>query len=243
MTATAMTKATAMAMTAGLTISGAARRSFAMATAVAAVLVLLFLSGSAVAQPVPDDDGGRFHTLRATIHCPQDEATYGARSVYGYWGGGPWCGQNGPEGHWVYAAPNWYVWAGQRAPNANAGGRYDGLLATLNCPSDRGQYGSFHDFGYWGGGDWCGDRGPAGYWVYSYPDWHVWETDMASAGGGGAAERHDLVGYLVCPQDAATYGAEHDYGYWAGGEWCGQSGPAGYWVYREPTWYIYAREQ
>ena len=60
--------------------------------------------------------------------------------------------------------------------DASARGRYSGLLQTLECPRDKGTYGTFKDFGYWSGGTWCGQKGVGGYWVYAFPTWYVWQT-------------------------------------------------------------------
>jgi hypothetical protein len=59
---------------------------------------------------------------------------------------------------------------------ANVNGRYNGLIQIMNCPSDRNAYGQFNDYGYWGGGAWCGQTGKAGYWVWVAPNWYVWKN-------------------------------------------------------------------
>jgi|JI102314DRNA_FD_contig_41_232213_length_1034_multi_4_in_0_out_0_2 hypothetical protein len=59
---------------------------------------------------------------------------------------------------------------------ANANGRYTGLVQVMNCPNDRNAYGQFNEYGYWGGGAWCGQTGKAGYWVWVAPNWYVWQT-------------------------------------------------------------------
>lgn len=59
-------------------------------------------------------------------------------------------------------------------PTASANGRYDELIQELSCPSDREKYGYFHDYGYWQGGEWCGQIGQAGYWVWLGSTWYVW---------------------------------------------------------------------
>lgn len=51
-----------------------------------------------------------------------------------------------------------------------------------------------------------------------------------------------LIATFTVPEDAARWGSHHDYGWWPGGTWAGVSGiPPGYWVYVEPTWYIWQR--
>lgn len=51
-----------------------------------------------------------------------------------------------------------------------------------------------------------------------------------------------LIQKLYCPADASTYGQFRDYGYWSGGTWCGQRGAAGYWVWVNPTWYVWKKQ-
>jgi len=53
-------------------------------------------------------------------------------------------------------------------------GKYSNLVQVMNCPGDRSAYGGFKDYGWWGGGPWCGQIGKAGYWVWVAPDWYVW---------------------------------------------------------------------
>jgi len=52
----------------------------------------------------------------------------------------------------------------------------------------------------------------------------------------------NLLQTMFCPQDKAQYGEFSDYGYWAGGAWCGQMGQAGYWVWKYPNWYVWAKK-
>ena len=60
-------------------------------------------------------------------------------------------------------------------PLASANGKYSNLIQVLNCPSDRSKYDEFDDYGYWGGSNWCGQTGKAGYWVWVYPNWYIWQ--------------------------------------------------------------------
>lgn len=121
---------------------------------------------------------GKYSGLLQTLNCPKDAAQYGTYTDYGYWGGGAWCGQQGKAGYWVWVSPNWYVWASksEAADASSANGKYSGLVQTLNCPKDSAQYGAFHDYGYWGGGAWCGKQGKAGYWVWVAPNWYIWSN-------------------------------------------------------------------
>lgn len=56
----------------------------------------------------------------------------------------------------------------------SADGKYTNLLQILECPQDGSTYGEFNDYGYWGGGMWCGQQGRAGYWVWVNPKWYIW---------------------------------------------------------------------
>lgn len=53
---------------------------------------------------------GKYNALVQIVHCPQDKKRYGNFSNYGYWSGGTWCGQKARAGHWIWVAPQWYVW-------------------------------------------------------------------------------------------------------------------------------------
>ncbi|GEM_PF-4410033 len=57
---------------------------------------------------------GKYADLLQVMNCPRDQGSYGEFSDYGWWNGGPWCGQSGKAGYWVWVAPNWYVWAIRR---------------------------------------------------------------------------------------------------------------------------------
>ncbi|MEC7120442.1 MAG: hypothetical protein VXW65_11135 [Pseudomonadota bacterium] len=52
---------------------------------------------------------GKYSGLIQIMNCPQDQNSYGQFRDWGYWGGGAWCNQTGKAGHWVWVAPNWYV--------------------------------------------------------------------------------------------------------------------------------------
>ncbi len=58
--------------------------------------------------------------------------------------------------------------------SATVHGKYYGLKQVIHCPRDHHKYGNFKDYGYWGGGHWCGRHGKRGYWVWVYPNWYVW---------------------------------------------------------------------
>lgn len=64
--------------------------------------------------PPQTSASGKYADLLQVMNCPKDQRAYGEFSDYGWWGGGPWCGQSGKAGYWVWVAPNWYVWASRR---------------------------------------------------------------------------------------------------------------------------------
>lgn len=153
-------------------------------------LVLQLAPMSVMGNEVPPQASvhGKYSNLIQTMTCSKDRRTYGEYREYGYWGGGAWCGQSGKAGYWVWVAPKWYVWGnvGSSAPVtaptspvptlASVDGKYSNLIQTLPCPKDRRTYGEFRDYGYWGGGPWCGRTGKAGYWVWVAPNWYVWSS-------------------------------------------------------------------
>ncbi len=65
--------------------------------------------------------------------------------------------------------------------SSNADGRYSVLLQKLSCPSDAAKYGPSGDYGYWGGGQWCGQAGRSGYWVWVAPNWYIWQNRVMKA--------------------------------------------------------------
>jgi len=68
--------------------------------------------------------------------------------------------------------------AADEPPTASANGRYDGLVQEMSCPRDSAKYGYFYDYGYWQGGEWCGQIGQAGYWVWLDTTWYVWARKL-----------------------------------------------------------------
>ncbi|MDK9716305.1 MAG: hypothetical protein OEL57_00175 [Trichlorobacter sp.] len=68
------------------------------------------------------------------------------------------------------------VFADEIPDAASASGKYSELVQVMNCPKDGNSYGNFKDYGYWGGGAWCGQQGKAGYWVWVAPNWYVWKN-------------------------------------------------------------------
>ena len=118
----------------------------------------------------------KYYNSAQILNCPNDRSQYGDFYDYGYWGGGSWCGQTGSPGFWVWVNPNWYVWQERVPATASANGQYSSLVQVLNCPRDRSEYGDYHNYGYWGGGSWCGQTGAPGYWTWVNPNWYVWKN-------------------------------------------------------------------
>ncbi|MFZ2725250.1 MAG: hypothetical protein WAX77_03255 [Methylococcaceae bacterium] len=73
----------------------------------------------------------------------------------------------------IFSVMSIHVFA-KEIETASANGKYAQLLKEISCPKDSAQYGKFTDYGYWEGGLWCGQQGPAGYWVWLKPTWYVW---------------------------------------------------------------------
>lgn len=74
-------------------------------------------AGASASTPVQATVGGKYSGLIMVLNCPADQGTYGQFNDWGYWGGGSgtWCNQPAKAGHWVYVAPNWYVWKNVRS--------------------------------------------------------------------------------------------------------------------------------
>ncbi len=112
---------------------------------------LCILIASTLATAATDDTAretasvdGNYSQLLQILHCPQDAADYGNFQEFGYWDGGPWCGQTGMPGYWVWVYPNWYIWkdskGAESASDSNRSGttiyNYDGggsYVGGKNC--------------------------------------------------------------------------------------------------------------
>src|SRR5262249_52178895 len=119
-------------------------------------------------------------------------------------------------------------------------------LRKIEVKEDRETYTDFHDFGRWTGDSYAGqDNLPTGYWVYVAPHWYIWEkqnakptTDEKKATADG--KYSVLLHKIEMKDDARTYGAFSDYGYWPGASYGGEKDlHPGYWVYVAPYWYIW----
>lgn len=132
---------------------------------------------------------------------------------------------------------------GMARGSSSANGKYSNLIQQLTCPADKATYGEYSDYGWWGGGAWCGQQGKAGYWVWVAPTWYVWANKGIPAEASANGKYSNLLQTMNCPKDKGQYGQYTDYGYWAGGAWCGQTGKAGYWVWVAPNWYVWGKKK
>ncbi len=123
------------------------------------------------------------------------------------------------------------------------------LLAVRSDPEAKTVYGAKKDFGYKSAGERRGLRFPAGYRVYLYPNWYVWDlkdrvqvaakNDLPSVNG----KYRRLLRKLYLPQDQSSYKNFTDYGVWSGTSYRQFTNlPKGYWVYVYPHWYIWAEQ-
>ena len=124
--------------------------------------------------------GEKYSNLIQIMKCPKDERVYGNFRDWGYWSGGRWCGQQASAGYWVWVSPHWYVWkkihiVEKKFVEPSVNGKYKNIVQALYCPRDKKHYGLYKDWGYWRGGRWCNQQAKAGYWVWMYPYWYVWE--------------------------------------------------------------------
>jgi hypothetical protein len=79
---------------------------------------------------------------------------------------------------------------------ASLNGNYSSLLQTIYCPDDVNDNGEFLDYGYWTGGVWCGQDGVAGYWVWSNPNWYIWQNSKAAESNtSGGTDKTTIYNY------------------------------------------------
>jgi tetratricopeptide (TPR) repeat protein len=58
---------------------------------------------------------GAYSVLQKVVYAPDDKASYGAYSNYGYSTTTEYAGVKGlPAGYWVYVEPYWYIWAAKK---------------------------------------------------------------------------------------------------------------------------------
>ncbi|MBX3442982.1 MAG: hypothetical protein KF774_11300 [Planctomyces sp.] len=62
---------------------------------------------------------GRYSELLEKLTVPTDAERFGEFFEYGRWEGTEYAGRTGlPAGHWVYVAPDWYIWGVSHPPAA-----------------------------------------------------------------------------------------------------------------------------
>jgi hypothetical protein len=134
------------------------------------------------------DVGGKYTDVITTFGCAADVAKYGEFLDLGYRAAGFYCGSERPAGYYVWYQGAWAVWRSasgifpepppvtDSTLGFDVGGKYIDAIATFGCAADVAAYGEFYDFGYWGGGNYCGADRPAGYYVWYQGAWAVWST-------------------------------------------------------------------
>ncbi len=218
------------------------------------LLLAVFVTGAFALRDRSSADG-KYTDLRQVLECSKDRASYGEFNDYGYWGGGPWCGQQGKSGYWVYLYPSWYVWGkkadsdkpqepvtddmpppvdtADNAPpsNDNADNSQPPVISedTGDDTPPSGNSGTLERSGDLPppalGNDLRRNNPP--------------RTRPIPEEASGYGKYRNLRQKLHCKRDRGTYGSYYDYGYWRGGRWCGQQGKGGYWVYVYPNWYVW----
>jgi hypothetical protein len=131
---------------------------------------------------------GKYEVLMKTLYVPTDKNRFGDFYDYGYTNQRDYAGySNLPPGYWVYSSPYWYIWRdmvdftptpdpGETNDPTSAYGKYYDLLKEIYAPFDIFIYGDYYDRGYSKQKSYAGETNiPAGYWVYSSPNWYVWE--------------------------------------------------------------------
>jgi hypothetical protein len=124
--------------------------------------------------------------------------------------------------------------------------KYSKLLKVIKVEQDRAAYGEFYDWGYWSGTSWAGHYDlPPGYWVYVAPNWHIFGKANGVEPGDNPPIRQQskyrkLLRKIKVPEDAASYGEYHDYGYSSMASYRDFTDlPPGYWLYVKPHWCIF----
>ncbi len=72
-------------------------------------------------------------------------------------------------------------------------GQYVDLIRSYECRRDRKQYGSFHNYGYWKGGRWCGHNMPGGCYVYQSGVWYIWAAVSGPNSQQGVSDLSDAA--------------------------------------------------
>lgn len=128
-------------------------------------------------------------------------------------------------------------------------GKYYDLQTILYVPKDREKYSNFCDWGYANSMDYAGyENVPAGYWVYNFPHWFIWQNmdaskDFSLQQASMNGKYAKLLEKLSVPEDHRKYGKFRDTGYQETTFYDGTPNlPPGYWVYHFPHWYIWAEQ-
>lgn len=195
---------------------------------------------------------GKYDGLKRIVMAPDDFEEYGQFVDLGFRETAPTKGADDIlDAFWVYAMPNWYVWAVARdakleAPKgADASGKYRKLLKVIHAIDDRARQGGFFDKGFERTPEYKGIRDiPAGYWVYLAPSWYVWEEvhplPLEAPDEARMQGKYDrLLRVIPAPDEAAKH-ATLDGGRRTTKAYKGVVDiPPGYWVYTAPNWYVW----
>ena len=77
----------------------------------ALIFCLILLQTPLVVFAKPDPSvKGKYRNLKMKVYVPADEKKYGKFYEYGHYAATTYVGKSIPEGYWVYAAPDWYIW-------------------------------------------------------------------------------------------------------------------------------------
>jgi hypothetical protein len=200
---------------------------------------------------------GKYETILKTFSVPADRDRYGDLYDLGYQSKTTYgANRNLPSGHWVYAYPYWYIWKTKAADTGgpldygkgSVNGKYSTILKTFSVPADSDRYGDLYELGYQDTNTYGANKNiPAGYWVYSYPYWYVWETKAGETGGGLDYGKGSVNGKystilktFSVPADSDRYGDLYELGYQDTNTYgANKNIPAGYWVYAYPYWYVW----
>jgi sRNA-binding regulator protein Hfq len=89
---------------------------------------------------------------------------------------------DGREGATAIDAEQPFGIGGRVSPQISANNKYATLLRVVPAPADEATYGKQYDYGYSQTTEWAGQKNlPAGYWVYTAPNWYIWQSVAAKA--------------------------------------------------------------
>ncbi|MFH2010901.1 MAG: hypothetical protein ABI333_30150 [bacterium] len=143
----------------------------------------------------------------------------------------------------------------------SVGGKYQLLARRVHVPADCASYGAFNDYGYYPATSYGGQHNiPAGYWVYHYPYWYVYQQQRTAAQAPFAPQARcqppqgsspsvggkysGLIRSIRVSADCQSYGAFSDYGHYPATSYAGHFHlPSAYWVYHYPNWYLWRNQR